>query len=251
MKYIFLHIPKNGGSTLRSIVENQYKKSEMFHIQNPSALYALEKFNKKNFFARRRVKVFKGTHFAYGCHKTLRNPSKSKYFAMLRDPLERAQSYYYYIKRMPKHHLHDKIELNNMSFEEFVFDDRVNDEIKNSQVKFIAGIGQVQHCSQEIFDRALKHIDETFFLVGIMEYFAETLFLLQQMLEWKKPIDYTIINANPKKNYDLDRHIEEKLISINTYDLKLYEMYRAKFENTLASYDPSQLESFLKSLNKE
>ncbi|MCW5519191.1 hypothetical protein J1N09_05035 [Aureitalea sp. L0-47] len=34
MKYIYLHIPKNGGTTLQALLKQQYKSYQIFNIQD-------------------------------------------------------------------------------------------------------------------------------------------------------------------------------------------------------------------------
>jgi hypothetical protein len=248
MKYIFLHISKNGGMTLRKIIDGQYRKYQIYNITKPGCNEALSEFNKKSYFYRKRIKIIKGKHFAYGCHRTLPNPGGAKYFAMLRNPIERAFSFYSYVKRHPNHDLYDEIHKTDLSFTEFIKNDKLNMEIRNGQTKFIAGVGQNGKCTLQIFDRALDNIKKTFFLVGILENYKETLFLLKQKLKWKSPIHYELINTNPIKKYSPSAEEIEILTRLNKYDLQLYDKYKLLFDVELEKYSKLNLELFINNL---
>ena len=52
MKYIFLHIPKNGGTTLQQIVDDQYPKYRIYNILDHERAERLQVLKEKSHFAK-------------------------------------------------------------------------------------------------------------------------------------------------------------------------------------------------------
>jgi len=248
MKYIFLHIPKNGGTTLQHIIDHQYKKYQIYNIPDSIREESLLKLKNKNFLQKKRIKIVKGGHFNYGCHLYFSRPENVKYFAFLRHPLSRAISYYSYVKRTPQHYLHSTIISESISLEDFLDRSDLNFEICNGQTKLIAGIDQDKQCNEEDFKMALTHLSNSFFFVGIMERYQESLFILKKKLSWHKPIRYQILNVNNNDEYKISSEISKKLLSMNNYDLKIYNTYLEVFHEITRSFDLEEFNEFKKSL---
>lgn len=246
MKYIFLHIPKNGGTTLDHILDSQYKKNQVFNIAESKRKEKLEELKQKNYFSKKRIKIVKGGHFAFGIHEYFNNPENIKYFTILRHPLQRAVSYYYFVKAQPAHYLHDA--LKDMTFEDFLDRDDLNFEICNGQTKLIAGLTQKNVCDNAVFETAKKHLENNYFQVGILEHYVETLYFLKQQLNWKKPIKYTILNANTHKRNQMSTAIEDKILSLNSFDLEIYNTYLKQLKTRIENANAKDFETFKKRL---
>ena len=97
---IFLHIPKVGGSTISKIIERQYRPRNIFHVRDNSSQKRIQncvdEFKVLPVAEKERIKVLMG-HMGFGLHNFL--PQPSVYFTLLRDPVERVISYYYFILR--------------------------------------------------------------------------------------------------------------------------------------------------------
>ena len=81
----FIHLPKNAGTTLISIIDNHFELEEICSTQ---LWWELTKISRKELL---KYKFFRG-HFIYGIYNFL--PSKPAYITMLRHPVERAISIY-------------------------------------------------------------------------------------------------------------------------------------------------------------
>lgn len=116
---ILVHIPKTAGSSLTSIICKQYNSSEIFSVGNP-ALNTVSKINKN-------TKCVLG-HNYFGQHKNL---GPHIYVTMLRDPIDRVISHYYYINDIFKENKY----AGKYSLEEFA----QIDKFSNMQTRFIVG----------------------------------------------------------------------------------------------------------------
>ena len=64
---------------------------------------------------------------------------ETTYITVLRDPVDRIASHYYYAKRYPTHYLHKEITGRNMSLQDYA-SARLSDELDNGQVRMLAGV---------------------------------------------------------------------------------------------------------------
>ncbi|NEO03330.1 MAG: sulfotransferase family protein, partial [Moorea sp. SIO3I7] len=92
---IFLHIPKTAGTTLHYIINRQYKSEYIFEVncrESRNELIRMSEVQKS------KIKVIRG-HMEFGWHEFIAQPCT--YITMLRDPVERVISFYFYILRQP------------------------------------------------------------------------------------------------------------------------------------------------------
>ena len=217
---IFLHIPKNGGTTLHSIIERKYPASAIFDIKvvNNTAL------NTDDFIAlstkdRTKIKVLKG-HMIFGLHNYL--DDSSKYITFLRQPEERLLSFYNYVKKRPHHRLYDSIFGNNLSFYDFVTTIDAGD-IHNAQIRWISGL---EHGTEaEMLEKALRNIDTHFSFVGLLEQYNASLVMLSKLYGWGVPY-YKHKNKGTyeKTNLLLDEKTRKAIAVRNAGDMALYKI---------------------------
>ncbi|UZW65148.1 sulfotransferase family protein [Priestia flexa] len=119
---IFMHIPKTAGSTLNKLFQKQYKQEELLiHLpekqlkeklqQNPSGLKGI------------------GSYYEFVLHKYITKPVS--YFSMVRDPVDRIISLYYFLSTSPDYILYEK--LKETSLEQFIDE---NKQVGNHQTLF-------------------------------------------------------------------------------------------------------------------
>ncbi len=240
---IFLHLPKNGGTTLHSILSRWYRGSESFDIRVIDHV----RLNTEEFLAlpesrRNKIKLLKG-HMQFGLHKYLNEPVD--YITILREPCERIISFYNYVLRRPNHRLYQAVAGENMSLNEFV-NWASDGDIHHGQVRWISGIDDRPEL---MYEKALENIHSHFSFVGILEQFDESVLLLRQMYGFPFPY-YEALNQTKKRGgaSEQDRAlIREK----NRYDVKLYEDIQVEFGQKLKEYNGLMLDRWrLKFSNK-
>jgi hypothetical protein len=183
---LFLHVPKAGGSTLGEYVYNQCHadESQGDGLLDAGVAYLDYGFIKetelavpphvKSLLGRQNLRAVVG-HFWFGLHEYVARPSV--YITLLRDPVERVVSLYYYAK------LHE-----TMSLEEFARTPPFK-EVDNDQTRRVAGVNPpVGGCTRATLAAARENLRRHFAVVGTTERMEETLALLNVKLGWSREV---------------------------------------------------------------
>lgn len=218
---IFLHIPKTAGCTLNTILERQYKKSTIFTIDSNKKY--IEDFKQLTESQKEKIKLLKG-HMYFGLHEFF--PQQSIYITVMRDPVERVISHYYYVLSKPYNQLHQQVTSQNISLKDFVSSGMCL-HADNGQTRLLSTLGASTgygQCSTEMLESAKKNIQEHFAVVGLAEKFDETLILMQTKLQWKIPV-YSKQNTtkNRPAKEDISRDVLKIIESYNEVDSELYK----------------------------
>ena len=231
--FIHLHIPKTGGTTLRDIIQRQYRSEKILMIPK---LEESENIIKEVSTSQiNQLKLIQG-HLKYGIHNHFHR--RAKYFAIIRDPINRVLSTYYYVLSQKNNPQNLSTSNNQMTIYDFV-QSGVNPFLINGQTQLISGkTGNIDNPiikSEELFSLAKENIANDFLFLGITEMFDETILILKNMLGWHMPY-YSIANRTKKKpNYDA---VNPTIISFikehNQLDIKLYNITKTSLLNRIA-----------------
>ena len=231
--FIHLHIPKTGGTTLRDIIQRQYRSEKILMIPK---LEESENILKEVSTSQiNQLKLIQG-HLKYGIHNHFYR--RAKYFAIIRDPINRVLSTYYYVLSQKNNPQNLSTSNNQMTIYDFV-QSGVNPFLINGQTQLISGkTSNIDNSiieSEELFSLAKENIANDFLFLGITEMFDETILILKNMLGWHMPY-YSIANRTKKKpNYDA---VNPTIISFikehNQLDIKLYNITKTSLLNRIA-----------------
>jgi hypothetical protein len=253
-KLIFLHIPKSAGSTILPIFKRQYKRDSFFVPGNHPNLSAI----KEKLVSTSSLRLCFG-HMDFGMHDVVGQPYK--YATILRDPIERVISQYYYVKRQPKHHLYNQaFKENNYSLAEYV-ESGLSTELNNGQVRILIGAGGFHKnlytkydipfgkCEPWMLGEAKLNIEKHFVFCGLQEYFDESLVLMKKELGWRWDIGYVSQNIthSRKKVSELDSKTLKIIRDANALDIELYDWSKANFLSRVEE-EGSYLEKELRKL---
>jgi len=217
---LYLHIPKAAGTTLNTILAQKFLRRGVYTIHNTKT--AVEELAGLNDAKREKLQFVNG-HFAYGLHEALGRPFE--YITMLREPVDRVVSHYYYVLRNPAHYLHKHVTSKKMSLKDYALAG-LTKEIDNGQVRLMAGAfyrDPYGQCSRELLEQAKENLKNHFAVVGLAERFDETLLLLGERYGWKDMF-YARQNATvdrPRLD-ELPEDAIEAIRAANPLDLELY-----------------------------
>lgn len=228
---IFMHIPKTGGTTLNKIFKKQYNFDEIYdHDSFKDKMIEHEKLTKEE---KGKLKAVAG-HYLYGIDQFF--AKEFNYFTMLRDPVDRVISLYYFLQNYPGYE-----RVKKMTLEEYVLKEA---EAYNFQTVMVSGIP-----IKPDLEKAKENL-KTFTVVGLTEFFNESLFLLKKAYGWND-IHYKKHNITKKrlKKEELPSTVINLIKKYNELDLELYDFSKqlmAKQLQTLTPDERKQLEQFKK-----
>ncbi len=254
---IFMHVPKTGGMSMFNGFCSEYG-SNIADFYNVSARLAR---SAAHLLLDERICVYCG-HFPFGLHKWLTRPSS--YMAIVRHPVSRILSLYYYsitlrqfilnIKERRKLAIHEVFARGNAPdyYEDFIpwiegkqtlelFLDCESAELDNAMVRRFSGIGLERvNCPEKALTKAKKNIAAYFSVVGVQEQYLQTLELVRATFGWPWLKEFTI-NVTPEKPEQrpaVAGSFKKRIAEQNYLDMELYEWLVEKFNKQCAKPVP-------------
>jgi Galactose-3-O-sulfotransferase len=224
---IFLHLPKTAGTTLNRLIEWEYPLTEMYSVDPVLFEWSYARLRNLPEKRLRKTRIFKG-HMLFGLHEVL--PQPATYITVLRNPVDRVLSAYYFMRGYKLHPLYWKLRREKWTLEEYV--ERTTRD--NVQCKIVANAAYHEPCTQEILDRALEHLGRYFSVVGLSERFEESLALMKLRFGWqlKSYSAFNVTRSRPKRQ-DLPQASLDLIAERNRFDVALYKHATKLFEEAV------------------
>ena len=215
--YIFVHIPKTGGTTLTQIVRQNFDANDFGHYWEPPPA------TRRREVARQKCII---GHLPHGIHEAMSWPAAT-YLTVLRNPLERVVSHYgYHLAETldPQHRLAAE-----HSFEEWL---DAQPDARNLMVQFLSGRKSASPTREDL--ELAKNNLSSYGVVGLLEHFESTLLLLQHFLGFED-LSYELVKVTPNrlKVYDFSAEEIAKARRANALDLELYRFAQELFFSQL------------------
>ena len=213
--YFFIHIPKTAGTSFRMMLYELFAPSEIapnvFDIEKNGGSYPNinDLLNSKDENELNLLRLVAG-HYPFQPKKYFKHKPQALVF--LRDPLERAISNLFHLKRRnPKFYNH--------SFEE-IFENSPR-QLINMQVRYVSGAYLKSELDQSDLRCAKRRLNQ-FAFVGITEQFDASIDYVETKFGWKFP-ERLVRNVNTVFDFkDLSPDLLEKIKAANSLDQSLY-----------------------------
>jgi hypothetical protein len=229
---IFIHLPKAGGTTLMGAIIARYRAGRGFRFTGLQS--RTEEFKALPPEERAKFDIVHG-HVHFGIHKWL--PDPAIYATMLRDPVDRIISHYYFVKASPEHYLHDLLQSHRWSLEQYATEG-VNWETDNDQVRWLTEaehsqvpLGQV---SRSLLEEAKWNLQNAMTAFGLVERFDESLECFRRSFGWPDLTCERVKNVNTERpRSPLPQRTIDAIRRTNRWDVELYEFACELFERQL------------------
>jgi hypothetical protein len=226
---IFLHLPKTAGSTLARVIERQYPAGAVLPLYDSATGEEIRSIPDDRM---RRLRVVMG-HFYFGAHRFASRPAT--YVTVLRDPIERVISHYYYVRREPTHYLYDAAQ--ELSLADYVRSCNLA-EPNNDQTRLLCGEYQgaiPTTCTDPMLPLAKENLREHCAVVGLTEDFDRSLLLIKRRLGWRYPFyeRQNVTSGRPRRT-DLPADTLRVLQAYNRLDIELYDYAKALFQEQVS-----------------
>jgi hypothetical protein len=222
----FLHTPKTAGRTLIDYLRSVYGPERSYFS---AGLYDLVRFSAMPPDNVRDLRII-GGHFNFGFHEP--HFSDFTYFTLLREPVDRIVSFYYYRRRSPQENDYREINEKKISLEQYVLSGMAK-ETDNGMVRRISGAGMTPpfgECTEKMLEQAKNNVENYFAVVGLQEMFPETLSLLRRTFGWHDA-PYRDCNITPDRPAcdTLTAQTVQLIEKYNSLDQELYLWARERF----------------------
>lgn len=231
---LFLHLPKTAGSAVTDVVRGRFDPSEIRSVSGPDYLAAERKIFAASAEDKATVRLVDG-HFSFGLHRAFEQPAR--YYTIVRDPVDRLVSLYYYTRSTPSHPRCEQAR--SMSLADYALSG-IHPEIENCQTRMLSGrqesnfIAGTEPCSEEDLQRAKQHLCERFVSVGLFEALDLSLYLLSRTMAWPTlRADRRNVTKARRSVEDLAPDELAAARRVNAFDLQLYDFARARFREQL------------------
>lgn len=235
---IFLHIPKTAGISMRQIIEAQYEPKTIWTVSGSgSGKNAMAILSKMSDDEKRKIRLIQGHNVL--CLMNSYEPQHVTLFTMLRNPIERVISHFYYVKRTPEHEDYEIVTSQGMDLKGY-FIHSISKEVNNGQTRILAGREfwnyEFGKCPSELLDKAKENLENLCAVVGLTERFDETVRLLHDTFGWTIPIyEKKNVSNNKPKRSELGSETLKLLEKYNRLDIELYHFAEELFEKQLQS----------------
>ena len=223
----FIHVPKTAGTTMLRIIEDRYPPGsvESLYLAPPDEAKArIAKIGPQ-------TRIVAG-HVDYSYSRNFPGPFRA--FAMLREPVDRAISLFYFVKREASHPSHQAVLEGAITIEE------MSREQGGMQARFIAGYSPTEPVDDDtLLAQAKQHLVEKLAVFGLTERFDETLLLLTKALGWtlRGYARKNVAKERPSKDAT-DPVLLAAIRDASAVDVALYEFARDFFEKQIATQPP-------------
>lgn len=209
---IFIHVPKTGGTTLNCTLHGtSFPQDTSFNYRH----------------------IVSGTQLSNSgdIFNPLKNDRYRDYqiFMLLRHPVDRIVSEYYFIKERDM--FFSKLKPRPKNFKEYA----LHKQTANYIVSFLLGneIYASKRPTEEDLQQVINGIENLNITVGLFENFQESLDLFQKRvgIQWPKVIENKRVTIIRPEREEVSAQLSEQILKHHHLDLALYEYAKAKFES--------------------
>lgn len=227
---IHLHISKTAGSTIRKMLAKHHLPENLYRVDGYNLESALDAYVAMSAEMRARIACVYG-HMPFGFHLEAGVPPR--YLTMLRDPVERVNSHYHFVRVRPRAALHASVIEGRVSLAEYVSVFSASRFVNNGQVRCL---GATQMCAMELpgpgaLERAKERLVNGEIMFGLVERFDESMQGFSRSEAWALA-EAPPQKVNPEKPplREVEAEVRGLIAETNSLDVELYRFACEEFD---------------------
>lgn len=226
-RYFFLHIPKTAGTTLNTVLDENFGTDTIFDVYTDEQRLRLRDTTYEELI---RYRLVRGHVFITNFADILDGPIPFKVFTFLRDPVERVVSEYHFLKNWPKSHLYRYLNENDISLSLYVTSNAPELRMRgrNCMVNSLSGVGLAS--IDEGLDMAWHHLKDRFAFYGLLERFDESLLMLAKHLDLRRCLYERHNVRGSTVRYPVSPEEAVLIREHNQADIALYDLACTEYE---------------------
>jgi len=148
---------------------------------------------------------------------------------VIREPVDRIVSHYYYVKRNERHSLHKIVTENKIPLSEYCSQDLSN-ELENWYVSHFSGLcwDDVNSAPQNAVNKAVNNLLETYHVIGFQEDIASFINQVRSVAGIGKQYQAKRINVTKQRKplADIEKDVIRRIQEKNQLDIQFYQRIR-------------------------
>jgi len=229
----YVHVPKCGGNSIRRVLTREYGDAGVHRfaqIETPGL-----DLLRADLAAGAEYAAYSG-HVPFGLDAVIGRPVRP--FTVLRHPVDRVVSSYYFVLTAPGHRRRSYILDGVRNLEEYVTRSPVAAFVNNGVARFVGGDATDgwPPATERHLEQGLDRIRSGAITVGLHDRFAESLALFRRAFGWRTPV---LEHANPTARRVAVEALDPDTVAVveahNAFDLALYAAGQEVFTASVAA----------------
>lgn len=245
-KFVFLHLPKTGGTSLHHYLAGKFESQKVFHALAGRDVMAATKENYE----------FYSGHLFW---PTIEEIPSRVVFTIFRDPVTRILSQFHYFKSFRSTYLVENkmeylLQYKNLPLMDYLNGESYLPDTRNPQIRYFLDVDDVAKSGHIVdedaaLEKAMARVN-SLDAVGIFEHFDLSAKLICQVIGVDPPVEILRLNVTDENHKDpkvfdkVERHVTPEHIEIiranNGLDLKLHDHAKARFFALLKDRFPDE-----------
>lgn len=226
-KILFDHLPKCGGSSLAEYLEAHYPRRLIFTIDGRNFAASAGSFKALSRPQRHRYDLVKG-HLAHELLDYV-HPECLK-VTVLREPVDRIVSHYYFAKSDAQHYLNSRILESDLSLEEYATSD-LSDELRNWYTTHFSGltVAEAEQSPEQTVAAAVDVVLQRYDIIGFLDEFDSFTSTLKDQAMFRHEYQNKRINVTPNRPSleNIPRSTLDRIEEVNNLDIAFFRKIRA------------------------
>ena len=224
-KLLFEHIPKCGGTSVKEYLKSHYSNRKVFEIDGMDVDRSLNEFRAMSQQERFSFHLVLG----HGAHKLreLFLPQVNR-LTILRDPVDRIVSHYFFARQSPGHYLHGEIVKRDMTLAQYATSD-LSPELRNNYVRRFIGVRaeEAEKTPRETIASVIDLLQTDYSVVGILEDLEDGMRRLADVCNFHSTFrSHERMNVTDTRPNVVDAETLRLIAEVNFLDVEIYKRMR-------------------------